>query len=217
MGLSNINTGSLKISYHDINKHCTFYRDLMSLKVLAATIKHNRRLTKNNTKCAHKLPLVVINTFLKDAKCYIFCCNLYSFSHHATVYAVIMWPPVTSRSSTKTAKPRITSSLMPNISAKFQWHHPKRKWEIQVEKVKISHFRPISCQSHCKCGSISEMVRWRRCNAYRTEEVQWDRMTFIVMHLLEAFSHSCAAQDKILRCHAPFVGDRSVILLLEFI
>ena len=67
---------------------------------------------------------------------------------------VSVCPSVTSQSSTKTAKRRITQTtphdspgtlvLMPKISAKFHRGHPLRGRQMQVGWVKIGYFRQIT-------------------------------------------------------------------------
>ena len=78
---------------------------------------------------------------------------------------------VTRRSSTKTAKRRITqttphdspgSFLTPKISAKFNRGHPLRGRSIQVGWVKIGDFRQIA-------GYISKTVQNRRIVSIKVE------------------------------------------------
>ena len=85
-------------------------------------------------------------------------------SHGPVSVSVCVCLSVTSRSSTKTAKRRITqttphedSSLMPNISTKFDRGHPLRGRRMQVGWVKIGDFRQIS-------GYISKTVTCIRCD-----------------------------------------------------
>ena len=81
-------------------------------------------------------------------------------------------PSDTSRSSTKTAKHRITqttsqpresSFLTPKISAKCDRGHPLRGRQIQVGWVKIGDFRQIS-------GYISKTVQDRRMVSIKVEQ-----------------------------------------------
>ena len=79
---------------------------------------------------------------------------------------------VTSRSSTKTAKRRITQTTphdspgssfrTPKISAKFHRDHPLRGRQMQVGWVKIGDFRQIT-------GYISKMVQDRRMVSIKVE------------------------------------------------
>ena len=78
---------------------------------------------------------------------------------------------VTSRSSTKTEKRRITqttpydrdsSFLMPKISAKFNRGHPLRGHQMQVGWVTIGDFRQIS-------GYISKTVKDRHIVSIKVE------------------------------------------------
>ena len=81
-------------------------------------------------------------------------------------------PSVTSRSSTKTNKRRITqttpydspdtSFLKPKISAKFDRGHPLRGRQMQVGWVKIGDFRQIT-------GYISKTVQDRRMVSIKVE------------------------------------------------
>jgi len=70
-------------------------------------------------------------------------------SHGPVFVSVSVCLSVTSRSSTITAKRRITqttphdSFLMPKISAKFDRGHPIRGCQMQVGWVKIGDFRQI--------------------------------------------------------------------------
>ena len=82
-------------------------------------------------------------------------------------------PSVTSRSSTKTAKRRITyttphdtpresSFLTPKICAKFDRGHPPRGRQMQVGWVKIGDFLQIA-------GYISKTVQDRRMVSIKVE------------------------------------------------
>ena len=81
-------------------------------------------------------------------------------------------PSVTSRSSTETARRRITqtaphdtpgtSFLMPKISAKFDRGHPLRGRQMQVGWVKIGDFRQIT-------GYISKTVKDRHIVSIKVE------------------------------------------------
>ena len=82
-------------------------------------------------------------------------------------------PSVTSRSSTKTAKRRITqttphdspvesSFLKPKISTKLDRDHPLRGRQMQVGWVKIGDFRHIT-------GYISKTVHDRRIVSIKVE------------------------------------------------
>ena len=87
--------------------------------------------------------------------------------------SVCLCPSVTSRSSTKTAKRRITqttphdtpkdsSFLMPKISAKFDRGHPLRGRRMQLGWFKIGDFRQIA-------GYISKTVQDRRMVSIKVE------------------------------------------------
>jgi len=95
---------------------------------------------------------------------------------------------ITSQSSTKTAKRRITqttphdspgisSFLMPKISAKFDQDHPLRGRQIQVGWFKIVDFPQIA-------GYVSKMVQDRRMVSIKVE-----------MEVVCALSNGGAAHD----------------------
>ena len=90
----------------------------------------------------------------------------------SAVLDMALCPSVTSQSSTKTAKRRITQTTphnspgtlsfqMPKISAKFEGH-PLRGRQMQVGWVKIGDFRQIT-------GYISKTVQDRRMLSIKVE------------------------------------------------
>jgi len=94
-------------------------------------------------------------------------------SHGPESMSVCLSVSVTSQSSTKTAKRKITqtaphdspgdsSFLVPKISAKFDRHHPMRGRQMQVGCVKIVDFRQIA-------GCISKTVQDRRMVSIKVE------------------------------------------------
>ena len=125
---------------------------------LLATIHQRNRLTDTRLHAAGVAKPLLRSArndwLLTDGFCYraMLCMGL----------CLCPCPSVTSRSSTKTAKRRITqttprylrdsSFLIPKISAKFDRGHPLRGRRMQVGWVKIGDFRQIS-------GYISKTVK----------------------------------------------------------